>query len=268
MSPILPILLRTTIATLVAFAGAGVGVSVSGGSKSKLAILVNAALGALLSVAVFDILPDAKESLNWTQLATGTASGFVLFWVIGKYVYPVCPACAGSQMSETKIGSQHSSVLSRSLVLMMVTLGIHSTMDGAAVVIGDEMAHGINIPIFFAVSFHKFPEGMALLLLLIGAGYTKRSAFFWTIGIETTTEIGALLALLLVMHLNPTGLGLLSANIAGGFIYLVVNTFLFSHHTTGDQLSPRAERLKYTATGAAFAVTGLIIFVSQLFEKH
>jgi len=256
------ILIRTTVATLVAFAGAGVGVVVGGRAKARLPILVNGALGALLGIAVLEMIPDAQEQLHSAPLvAAGLASGYLLFWLIGKYVYPVCPACSLEQMEH------RPEILGRALVLMMIALGVHSTMDGAAVVIGDEIKGHINIPVFFAISFHKFPEGMALALLLIGGGYRRLAAFFWTIGIEATTELGALIALFFVRGMSPLWLGLTFASIGGGFFYLVQNT-LTNRHTTHEGCEEgHSLKSRLLAGGVAFALTGLLIFVSQQFER-
>ena len=59
-------------------------------------------------------------------------------------------------------------------------------MDGVAVVVGDAVAGRPNLALLLAVSFHKFPEGLALALLLLGAGYSRRTALLWTLGIEST----------------------------------------------------------------------------------
>ncbi len=72
----------------------------------------------------------------------------------------------------------------------MVALGIHSAMDGVAVVVGNEITGRPDLPLLLAVGFHKLPEGLALALLLLGAGYSRRSALLWTWGIEVHDGMG------------------------------------------------------------------------------
>ena len=55
------LLLRSTIATLVAFTGGALGVLLGDAAAERLRVLVYAAMGALLAVTVFDVLPDAKD---------------------------------------------------------------------------------------------------------------------------------------------------------------------------------------------------------------
>lgn len=224
-------------------------------------VLINAALGALLAIAVLDMIPDAKELLPWPKVIAGVISGYALFWVVGKYIYPVCPACSLEHIQDSE------SLLGRTLILLMIALGIHSTMDGAAVVIGDQIEHGVNLPVFFAISFHKFPEGMALVLLLIGAGYRRLPAFLWTTAIEATTELGALAAILFVRGMSSMWLGLTFANIGGGFLYLVLNTFVGRHVTPEAEAAERSPWGKILAGGVAFALTGALIVFCHGFER-
>lgn len=241
------LLLRSTLATLIAFGGGALGIALGEVAPRRLNLLVYAALGALLAVTVFDVLPDAKELLPWPAFLAAGASGYALFWALGKYVYHICPACSISAFDQAT-----TERLGQSVLLLMIALGLHSAMDGIAVVVGDQILGRPNWAVLLAVSFHKLPEGLALSLLLLGAGYTRRTAFLWTIAIESATEIGALAGVLELHHLSLFHLGLLFAHVGGGFVYLVTNTLgLFTR--------PRGERSSQTAFlisgGAAFALT-------------
>lgn len=55
------LLLRSTVATLIAFIGGGIGVWLGNVAAPKLRLLVYAARGVLPAVTVFDVLPDAKD---------------------------------------------------------------------------------------------------------------------------------------------------------------------------------------------------------------
>lgn len=213
------LLLRSTLATLVAFTGGALGVWLGRVAARRLPLLVILAMAALLAVTLLDVLPDAKAFLTWPLFLAGTASGYALFWVVGRYVYHLCPACSIGAFDEAT-----TERLSRSVLLLMVALGLHSAMDGVAVVVGDEITGRPNLALLLAVSLHKLPEGLALALLLVGAGYGRRKALGWTWAIESTTELGALLAVLGLRHVSPLGLGLLMAHVGGGFVYLIVTT--------------------------------------------
>ena len=212
-------MLRTTIATLIAIAGGGIAALLPASSARRLNVLVYTAMGLLLAITVADILPDAKSELNWPDFTLSVLSGIALFWLVSKYIYHLCPSCAIHTFDEAALQR-----LGQTITLFMVALSIHATMDGLAVVIGDEITGRPNLGVLAAIAVHKLPEGMALALLLIGAGYQRKRAFWVTVGIELTTELGALIAVLFLRGISPLWLGLIFGHVGGGFLYLVGTT--------------------------------------------
>ncbi len=212
-----PILLRTTLATLIAFAGGALGVALGQSVARRLTLLIYIAMAALLGVTVCDVLPDAKSVLSWPAFLAAVASGAALFWLVSRYIYHVCPACSFSPTASI-------SPLGIRTTLLMVALAIHSTLDGLAVGVGDELAGRPDWAVLLAVAIHKLPEGLALALLLIGSGYTPRKALLWTCAVESTTEIGGLLGITALRDAPRVGLGLLFGHVGGGFLYLVGST--------------------------------------------
>ena len=245
---------------LIAFGGGALGVFLGKMAPHRLNLLVYAAMGALLAVTAFDILPDAKVLLSWPLFLLATASGYGLFWLLGKYVYHICPACSISAFDQAT-----TERLGQSVLLLMIALSLHSAMDGMAVVIGDRVAGHPDFTLLFAVSFHKLPEGLALVLLL-GAGYSRRAALLWTFTIESTTEIGALVGVLGLRHVSLPHLGLVFAHVGGGFIYLIVTTLgLFSRPASRRSPSLRSAMPRVlplvASSGAAFAVTASLMLL-------
>jgi zinc transporter ZupT len=229
------LLMRVTVATLVAFTGGAVGAALGGLALRRLRILVYAAMAMLLFVTLFDVLPDAKALLTWPEFVLAGASGFALFWLLGKYVYHVCPACAISAFDTA------DSRLRPTVALLMTALSIHSTMDGLAVAVGDAVAGHPNILLLVGISIHKLPEGLALVLLLIGAGYSRSTAFLYTVAIESTTMLGGLIGIFGLHHVSLLVLGLIFAHVGGGFVYLILSTTgLFTLRSRAEAVRPGA----------------------------
>ena len=127
------IFLRAGIAILAAAAGGVIGVVWRKSSHKTLCGLVSFAAGALLSVTMVHIVPEAAEIVGWAAAVATTVGGESVFYLIGQYVYYVCPACAASATEE-------QSGYLRLGVLLMVALAIHSTIDGLAIAAGWETA--------------------------------------------------------------------------------------------------------------------------------
>ena len=208
------IFLRAGIAILAAAAGGVIGVVWRKSSHKTLCGLVSFAAGALLSVTMVHIVPEAAEIVGWAAAVATTVGGAAVFYLIGQYVYYVCPACAASATEE-------QSGYLRLGVLLMVALAIHSTIDGLAIAAGWETAPLVAYLVLFAVSYHKIPEGLALVSVARLAGFSRAKALAMTILIELTTGLGAFVGIFALEALPKRWLGITLGIVGGSFLYVV-----------------------------------------------
>jgi zinc transporter, ZIP family len=216
---IIPALEQPAVATLFAFAGIGIGIGIRRIALHRLSLLVAAAMGVLLAVTIFDVLPDAKQFLVWPVLLLATSSGYLLLWAIGRYVYHVCPACAVNSLKEPT-GPDPTKIAT----MMLIAGSIHCAMDGLGIVFGDNLLGHPDMGLLAGLSLHKLPEGLALILLFLGAGFQRRKATIWAASIETMTLLGGMFGYFLVTSSSRFWLGVLFAQVAGGFFYMIVST--------------------------------------------
>jgi len=217
------------------------GIALAGGALSatfarthkQLCAFISLGAGTLLGVALCGIAPECWEDLKWWFLPAA-ASGYLLFAIITKYVYHVCPACAASHFDEA---TTHR--LAEFATAMMIALGIHCTVDGLALAAGLEESEPIKLSITFAICVHKFPEGLALGALLLGGGVQRKKMLLLVAAVEAMTIVGGLLGWF-VLHNVPhhalsLTLALMLANACGGFLYLAIHAVLgeiMKHHKT------------------------------------
>ncbi|HEY3297383.1 MAG TPA: hypothetical protein VGK34_01905, partial [Armatimonadota bacterium] len=123
------IVLRALIALLAAGVGGLIAMGRAHISHRVLCGLVSFAAGALLAVTVIHIIPETIHMLGPIGGTASLIGGTALFAAIGKYVYFLCPACAAS-------ATEHEGGYLRLGILMMVAMGIHSTVDGLAISAG------------------------------------------------------------------------------------------------------------------------------------
>lgn len=223
-----PIIVRLSLATLSAIVGGLLAAVLRRRASDRMLPLVFVALGTLLAVTLFDVLPDAKQGLNWPLFLTAVGSGYLLFWLISRYLYSICPACAftpNAASSEPVDVNDPAVVRARALVwLLTIALTVHCTVDGLAIVVGDDLAHGVDLAVLVAVIVHKLPEGMALALYLMSAGKRPGIAVLWTSIVELSTLIGGVAGAQFLTSHSSVWLSLLFAHVGGGFVYLVVTT--------------------------------------------
>ena len=214
-------------------------------SHLGLCLLISFAAGALLAVSLFDILPETIENIGFLKGLLSFASGYLLFFLLTKFVFHVCPACSAT----------HTEVNFKAITTSMVAaLSVHSFMDGLAIAGGS--GSSIGLLILLAVVYHKIPEGMALSLVATGSGMSRPKAFFLTCLIEGSTTILGGLAGFWIPNLDGAAVtGYLLGHVGGGFVFIVLHALLsevIKHH-------PR-----YTVVSAAVGALS-ILFVQYFF---
>ena len=212
------ILIRVTLAFFLAVGGGAVSALV-GISHHRLCGLISLAAGTLLGVTLFTILPETAAGMAWWQLLLALASGYAVFYLISKYVFHVCPACAASHFDEAT--THRFSEIASALI---IALAIHSTLDGLALAAGQETHGRTDLTMLLAVCVHKVPEGLALGALLLGAGLGRARAVVWVAAVEATTVLGGVAG---ILWLRP-GLWLdaVLAHAGGGFVFLAAHAVL------------------------------------------
>jgi zinc and cadmium transporter len=188
-----------------------------------LCALISFAAGTLLGVTIFAILPESFGACSWWTIFLALATGYAVFFFISKHIHHVCPACAASHFDAD--AARHFSEIA---TVLIVALAIHSTTDGLALGIQGEIPalDATKWSLFSALCIHKVPEGLALGSLLIGAGLTRTTALGWVAAVEATTLVGGLIGYFFLTKVSTFWLGLIMAEVGGGFIYLAAHALL------------------------------------------
>ena len=206
-----------------------------GSSHQRLCALISLGAGSLLGVTLCAILPESLADLHWWGVVLAMGSGYLLFLLISKYIYHVCPACAASHFDEA---AAHR--FSEIAGAMMLALAIHCTADGVALAAGHEaeIAHApggraLDFSLIMAICVHKVPEGLALGALLLGAGFNRGQTMMRVAAVESTTMLGAILGWAFLHQISSFWLGATVAHVGGGFLFLAVHAVfgeIMKHH--------------------------------------
>ena len=216
MQDVSEVAIRVLLAFTLALAG-GIISSMTAVSHKSLCRLISLAAGTLLGVTLFIIIPECIETLPLLSLGAALVSGYAVFFLVSRYVFHVCPACAASHFDEA--ATHHFSEIAGA---MMIALGLHSTLDGLALSWGmdAEIAGNMDFSMLAAICIHKVPEGLALGALLMASGMRRLRTLVWVTAIESTTLIGGALGLWLQPRDTGQWMFMIPAHIGGGFIFL------------------------------------------------
>jgi zinc transporter ZupT len=166
----------------------------------------------LLGVAAVWILPEMAEFFGWPTALAWTAAGFVLLWIIDRYLHPVCPACSPGHDHEDCATRLHGFAMP-----LLIAAGLHSALDGWSVAAGTEvLPHAFTI----GIAFHKLPEGLALGVMARASMRGKLPAILWCALAESMTLVGGGFEGALAPHLHPHTAYALLAIAGGSFLYL------------------------------------------------
>ena len=247
------------LAFALAVGGGALG-ALLGNSHQRLCALISLGAGTLLGVTVFAILPESLEALRWWGILVAMGSGYLLFFLISRYVYHVCPACAASHFDEA---TTHR--FSEIAGAMTVALAIHCMADGVALAAGHqaEATHAPNgrmldLSLILAICVHKVPEGLALGALLLGAGFDRAQTLMRVAAVEATTLIGALLGFAILQRVSVVWLDATVAHVGGGFIFLAV-------HAVFGEILKHHKALVLTYFGIGFGAIGILSLVLRMF---
>ncbi|SPE61492.1 putative Zinc/iron permease [Verrucomicrobia bacterium] len=224
-----PVLIRIFAAFAIALGAGGLSALLAR-THRQLCAFISLGAGTLLGVAACGIAPECLEALRWWQFLLGAASGYLLFAIVSRYIFHVCPACAASHFDDAT--THH---LAEFGLAMMIALAIHCTVDGLALAVGHEESEAVDWSVTFAICVHKFPEGLALGALLLGGGFQRKRMLWLVAAVESTTILGGLLGWFVLGNVSSFWLALALANAGGGFFYLAIHAMLgeiFRHHKT------------------------------------
>ncbi|HSV24419.1 MAG TPA: ZIP family metal transporter [Xanthobacteraceae bacterium] len=193
--------------------------------RDRLHLIVGFSAGALLGVALFELIPESLElaSAVGRQAVAGViAVGFAGYMLLDRTVAP-----HGDKGPRTK-------KLWHRGVLGAASLAAHSFLDGFAIGLGFKVSAAVGTIVAAAVLAHDFSDGINTISVILRNKGDNRSAFRWLLIDAAAPVAGA--ASTLVLPIQQDILGLILALFAGSFLYLSASDLLpesYHDHPTG-----------------------------------
>lgn len=228
---------------------------------NRLCALISFAAGCLISVALFVIIPEGFENAEMSYLSAFISifSGYLLFWLISKYFFHVCPACAASHFDY-----QTTKKFAETALMMITAFSVHSLFDGIALATGGHQEHLVssnshgfeNTSIFIAIAIHKLPEGLTLASLMLGAAYKKSKVVLYVALIEMITIVGTVIGYFIMKNSVPEYIiNILMLHIGGGFIFLGI------HAISGELIKNHRKLVVSCFSGGLFLIAILHVLL-------
>jgi zinc transporter, ZIP family len=209
--------------------------------RDRLHLLLGFSSGAVLGVAIFDILPEVFALDGGASLMPVVAFGFLAFFGLERYTAMHRPREHAHAMAahEQELGS-----------LAAAGLAVHSFLDGVAIGVGFQVSLQIGLLIALGVIAHDLSDGLNTVTVVLAHGNPLKRATFWLAIDMLTPVLGA--ATTLLCDLRGGLLPWLLAFFAGSFLYIGASDLL-----------PEAREHDSPLVGVATVIGMLSVFMAS-----
>ena len=229
------------LVAFVAFVATLLGGSFAIRFRDRLHLILGFSAGAVVGVALFDLLPEAMALGNKyydpARLALFIACGFLGYLVLDRLVL-IHPH------GHDEHDHHHEEPQSRG-AFGAITLSVHSFLDGAAIGVGFQASATVGMIVAVAVIAHDFSDGINTVSFILKGGGTWRRAARWLFVDALAPVLGA--ATTLLFRIPDSTVGVVLAVFAGCFLYLGATDLI----PESQHRHPRAATTIMTLLGAA-----------------
>lgn len=231
MNLLVLIIIFTAIGGLLSVLAASVFLMLSDSQRARvLPHGVSFAIGALLAVAFWGLIPHAFEEVRPDQVQGLSATilvGILSFFVLEKLL--IWRHCHHSEYAAHPEEHNHQPAG------MLILLGdaIHNFVDGILIAAAFLTDVKLGIVTSLAVAAHEIPQEVGDFAILLQSGYEKKKALFYNVLASLTTVVGGVLAYFSLEDLHAS-LPYFLAMAASSFIYIAVADLIPSLHEKTD----------------------------------
>jgi zinc and cadmium transporter len=202
---------------------------------------ISFAIGALLAVAFWGLIPEAFSAVKPEQFQS--LSGTILAGVLGFFVLEkllIWRHChsgdceAHGDEDDHGHGHSHGHGVAKSAgALIILGDGIHNFVDGVLIAAAFLTDVQLGIVTSLAVAAHEIPQEVGDFAILLHSGYSKSKALFYNMVSSLSTVLGGILAYFGLENLHDI-LPYFLALAASSFIYIAVADLIPSLHKKTD----------------------------------
>lgn len=224
MSAFVLALLASVLISLISLSGGSLliwGKLFAGGLSSY---LVSFAAGVMLTVAFFDLFPEAQAQTQDGNIFIAAFLGMVTFFFLERFLlwfhHHDLPAGKASELHGTKPAA----------VLIIVGDGVHNLLDGVVIATAFIANPAVGLLATVAVAAHEIPQEIADFSALVGLGMKRGKALFFNFLSATVAILGTFLTFVF-FDIVKTNLSPLLAFTAGMFIYIAASDLIPELHS-------------------------------------
>jgi ZIP family zinc transporter len=185
---------------------------------NRIETLIALSGGVVVAVALFDVLPEALESVGDSQRVLSlVGAGFLAFFLAQRLLVLHHRDEPDEAKAHARVGA-----------LAAAGLSAHSFLDGFAIGLAFGLNTGTGLLVFMAVIAHDFADGLNTVSFIVRQGGDRRRARLWLYIDAAAPLIGAIAGTL--VDVSEYTLGHLLAVYAGVFLFMGASDLLPEAH--------------------------------------
>lgn len=156
--------------------------------RDHLHLLLGFSSGAVIAVALFDILPEVFALDGGASYMPFAAMGFLAFFGLERYtaLHRSREHVHAATVHEQELGT-----------LSAAGLTFHSFLDGVAIGVGFQTSAKIGLLIALGIIVHDLSDGLNTVTVVLAHGNARKRAMFWLAADMIAPVLGATTALLI-----------------------------------------------------------------------
>jgi len=200
----------------ITLASTGLGGAIAFRFRDRLHLLLGFGSGAVLAVALFDILPEVF-GLGGPSYMPLAAVGFLAFFGLERYT----AFHRAREHVHLDIHTAHEPELG---ALSAAGLVLHSFLDGVAIGVGFQTSSHIGFLIALGIIAHDLSDGVNTVTVVLAHGNVLNRAVMWLIFDMVAPLLGA--AFTVIHPIEPSALPGVLAFFVGSFLYIGASDLL------------------------------------------
>lgn len=219
--------------------------------KNILLFLVSFSVGGLIGDAFIHLLPEAFEKLGMNPATSLLIiAGMLIFFVLEKIIrWRHCHA---------PISDEHMHPM---VALNLIGDGVHNLIDGMIIGASFSVSIPIGITTTLAVILHEIPQEIGDFGVMVHGGLSIKKALLFNFLSAVMAILGAVISLLIGIHLKVYTLALLPVT-AGGFLYIAGSDLIPELHQGCDI------KISTAIWQFIFIVLGVLVMTSLVFLER
>lgn len=255
MSELLWIIGATVLISLISFVGVFTLALKKEFLMKIVIVLVAFAAGALLSVSIFDLLPEALEvNLGTLYIVLGIITFFIVERFVGWH------HSHHREDIDPNMPDHHHDHKKPFVYTNLMAEAVHNFIDGTLIAVSFLVSIPLGISVTIAVAIHEIPQEIGDFAILIHGGLKINKALLYNFIVAIFAVLGGILTFYLIgaiETLKPILLGIAG----GGFLYIALVNLLPEIH--------KEKNWKKSVVQFIFLLIGiLIIYYLGMFVPH